>query len=326
MVWRTGLRHKAGNPNGPNRLPTFVGPAEGLRGDGPRSWEGTLSVRAIAPQVRARTDVGSTDHLRVALLTDPAGLVETPAYNRVRVCIHAGPPVFATCRHGREQHRGTVIYGDVDIIPAGIPAAWELKGTDVDLVISLSEELLHETVADSGRSPGALQVFSRFQVRDSQIGHIGWALKAEMENGYPCGRLFTDSLARALAARIIGTHSSLSHNGDGHKTGMRQRKLRDVLCFIEENLGQDIGLYQLAAAGGVCVSHFNALFQKSMGMSAHQYVIHRRVARAADLLRNEDLPIGRIALEAGFCHQSHLAMHMRRILGMSPGQVRQQAR
>lgn len=323
---RRCIRSTAGNPNRPIRLPTFDAPAEGLRGDGPRPGEGTLSVRAIAPQVRTRIDVGHTDHLRVALLTDPAGLVEAPAYNRVRVCIHAGPPVFAACRHGREQHRGTIIYGDVDIIPAGMPAIWDLKGTDVDLVISLSEQLLREAVMDSGRLPGALQIFSRFQIRDSQIEYIGWALKAEMENGYPSGCLYTDSLARALAARLIGKHSSLSRNGNAHTSGIPQRRIRDVLCFIEENLGQDISLHQLAAAGGVCVSHFNTLFRKSIGMSAHRYVIHRRVARAAELLRHGDLPIGQVALEAGFCHQSHLAMHMRRILGMSPVEVRQSAR
>jgi AraC family transcriptional regulator len=315
-------------PREPISLPTFDALVEEPRGDGPRSREGTLSLRAIVPQIRTRIELGRTEHLRVALLTDPAGLVEAPAYDRVRVCIHAGPPVFACCRHGREQHHGTVIYGDVDIIPAGTPAVWELKGTDIDLVIILSEQLLGEAVLDSGRSPSSLQVLSRFQVRDTQIEHLGWALKAEMGNGYSSGRLYTDSLGRALAVRIVGAHSSFSsssHNNE-HTDGIPQRRLRDVLGFMEENLGQDITLQELAAAGGVCVSHFNALFRKSMGMSAHQYLIRRRVARAAELLRNDNMPIGQVALEVGFCHQSHLAMHMRRILGVSPSRLRPASR
>jgi len=40
--------------------------------------------------------------------------------------------------------------------------------------------------------------------------------------------------------------------------------------------------------------------------------------RAAALLRENKLSISQIALETGFSHQSHLALHMRRVLGVSP--------
>jgi AraC family transcriptional regulator len=58
----------------------------------------------------------------------------------------------------------------------------------------------------------------------------------------------------------------------------------------------------------------------------HQYVIQRRVDRAATLLRNSRLPIGQIATEVGFAHQSHLARHLRRVTGVSPNQLRQDLR
>jgi AraC family transcriptional regulator len=54
----------------------------------------------------------------------------------------------------------------------------------------------------------------------------------------------------------------------------------------------------------------------------HQYVIQRRVDRAATLLRNSRLRIGQIATETGFAHQSHL----RRATGVSPNQLRQDFR
>jgi len=171
----------------------------------PQSGESTVSVRAIVPHIEPeRIELGITDHLRVALLSDPPGLVEAPPSNRIAVCIHAGPPVFACCSHGKEQDRGTVIHGYVDIIPSNTPATWELKGTDIDLVIGVSQTLVREIVMDSGRDPRRLEIRSRFQVRDTQIEHSGRALKAEMETGYPCGRLYMDSLATALATRLGG--------------------------------------------------------------------------------------------------------------------------
>ena len=48
----------------------------------------------------------------------------------------------------------------------------------------------------------------------------------------------------------------------------------------------------------------------------------RRVEHAKNLLGATELPISRIALEAGFAHQSHLARHMRRVLGVSPNALR----
>ncbi|HXG90814.1 MAG TPA: AraC family transcriptional regulator [Blastocatellia bacterium] len=107
-----------------------------------------------------------------------------------------------------------------------------------------------------------------------------------------------------------------------HKPSLSGRKLKEVLAFIEDNLSRDVSLANLAAAAGLSVSHFKTVFRESVGMPAHQYVIRRRVERAKGLLGEGNLPISQIAAEVGFAHQSHLAYHMRRVLGLSPKQVR----
>jgi methylphosphotriester-DNA--protein-cysteine methyltransferase len=66
--------------------------------------------------------------------------------------------------------------------------------------------------------------------------------------------------------------------------------------------------------------------RKATGMPVHQYVIRRCVERAALLLREGKLPISQIAMELGFAHQSHLAMHMKRLLSVSPSHVLGSAR
>jgi AraC family transcriptional regulator len=53
-------------------------------------------------------------------------------------------------------------------------------------------------------------------------------------------------------------------------------------------------------------------------MPVHQYVIQRRVERAKTLLMQKGLSMAEIALAAGFAHQSHMARHMRRVLGLPP--------
>ncbi len=255
-------------------------------------------------------------------MTDPAGLVESPPSDRVRVCIHAGPPVYALCRHGTAQHRGTVIFGDVDIIPPHLAAAWELQGTDVDLVITIEEERLRRVVQGSHADPRHLEIRSRFQTRDARIEHIGWALKAEMESGYPSGPLYLESLAEGLAACLVHNHSSIAREPARERGAITARRLRDATSFIEDNLSRHLSLSEIAGVTGLSVSHFTVQFRRTTGVSVHQYVIHRRVDRAAALLRAGKLSINQVAVEVGFCHQSHLAMHMRRVLGVAPREIR----
>ena len=52
-------------------------------------------------------------------------------------------------------------------------------------------------------------------------------------------------------------------------------------------------------------------------------VLH--LERAALLLREGKLPISQIAVDVGFAHQSHLAMHMKRLLGTSPSRFHRSA-
>jgi AraC family transcriptional regulator len=57
-------------------------------------------------------------------------------------------------------------------------------------------------------------------------------------------------------------------------------------------------------------------------MPVHQYVIQRRVERAKTLLMQDGASMAEIAQAAGFAHQSHMARHMRRVLGVAPKRMR----
>ena len=75
-------------------------------------------------------------------------------------------------------------------------------------------------------------------------------------------------------------------------------------------------------AGGTSASHLKTLFKRSMGISVHAYVVQRRVTRARQLLLKGDLPSSQVALESGFADQSHMARCFRRLLGLTPSELR----
>jgi AraC-like DNA-binding protein len=63
-------------------------------------------------------------------------------------------------------------------------------------------------------------------------------------------------------------------------------------------------------------------YRQATGERISETLARHRVERAAQLLRESDRPAALIALEAGFCDQSHMSRTFRRLLGRSPSSVR----
>src|SRR6266566_7603289 len=277
------------------------------------------------------TQVGPLDSgnrcetLRVLLRSDGPGVLEVPELDAPRVAIYIGRPVRMECSHGVQNHSGLAIHGDIDVIPDGMRSRWEMKEADTALVLRMERHLLCQVAEESGFEDH-IEIRSRFRIRDSQIEHLGWALMAEVQNEFPSGNLYMDCMARALAIQLLRNHSSVSRTDSLPEGCMPRRKLHQVMSYIEENLGSNLSLQAIAEAAGMSASHLKVTFRKASGMPVHQYLIRRRVERAALLLREGKHPISQIAIAVGFAHQSHLAMHMRRLLGVSPAAVLRSAR
>ncbi len=261
-----------------------------------------------------------SDALRVVLRSDGPGVVEVPELDVPRIAIYAGRPIRMDCRHGVKSHSGLAFHGDIDIIPDGVASHWEMREVDTALVLLVGRHLLRQVAEESGFT-NCIEIRSRFRIRDAQIEHLGWALMAEAQHGYPSGHLYMDSMATALAVQLLRNHSSVAGTRSQPEGGMPRHKLRHVQSYIEENLRSDLSLHTIALASGMSASHLKSTFRKAAGMPVHQYVIRRRVERATLLLREGKLSVTQIALEVGFAHQSHLALHLRRVMGVSPGHV-----
>jgi AraC family transcriptional regulator len=266
--------------------------------------------------------LGESESLSLGLFYDAPGVVRFAGSPKAVLLLHFGLPAYISSRRAGQSHRGQATHRDIDVIPPGTPSLCEVDRLHTSLTVGVNAELLRHIADELVGGDRPVEIRNRFQVRDPQIENMVWSLKTEMENGYPCGRLYLDGLAIALAAKMVRCHSSHPPCDGNVKGGMPSWRLKRVLSFIEENLGCDLNLRELASVAGLSVTHFKILFRKTLGVPAHQYVIRRRVERAASLLRESEMPIGQVALESGFSHQSHLALHMRRLLGVSPSRFR----
>ncbi|MEG9433752.1 helix-turn-helix transcriptional regulator [Terriglobus sp. ADX1] len=193
---------------------------------------------------------------------------------------------------------------------------------DRAVLIILPQSLLD--IAVSEMVCPALEVLNRFQIRDPVLEALAVAAAREIEDGCPSGGAYLDGIGLAVSSRLLTHHTGLVPGAD-EVDGLSGHRLKRVLSYIEDRLGAEMSLTDIAASAGLSASHLTTLFRKSMGLSVHQHVIRRRVERAKAMLQEGTLPIAEVALAVGFSHQSHMSRHMVRVLGMRPLQIRQVA-
>lgn len=233
-----------------------------------------------------------------------------------RLRLHLGRPVTGTCSQGQPFH---YTRGDLDLLPAGYDDVCVQESSTTSLVVELSPSLLHGAAEDLGLPRARAQLEPRHQLRDKQLELIALALEAESAAGHPSGALYSESLGLALSARLLGVATNEEPRS---RRGLSPKQRAQLVDFIEAHLDQTLSLQRLARVSGTSASHLKTLFKRSMGVSVHAYVVQRRVARARQLLLKGELPSSQVAFESGFSHQSHMARCVRRLLGVSPSELR----
>lgn len=249
----------------------------------------------------------------------PLGRFDSPVDHRHVLCLHLGGPVPVSYRAGRVERQGTRLHGQFCVVPAGSSTRWTLTAPATSLLLRLSPALLDETADAMRVGTHDTSLAPSIHVRDPQVERIGWMMQAEERDGHPGGRLFADSLASALAARLLVLQTR--KEASASPRALPAWRLRRVVEYIEAHLDEDLTLPALAAVAGYSVSHFKPLFRQATGMPAHRFVMERRVERARLRLLEGRMSITQIALEAGFAHAGHMARCLRRRLGASPSQI-----
>ena len=241
--------------------------------------------------------------------------------------MHVGKAAVSSCRRGGQSRYGTTVHGDINIIPPDTPSRWEiLEEDDTALIVGVPPSILEMAAKDLGVEPGRTNIRNVFCLRDPQIQAICFALKAELESGATSGRLYTDSLVTGITARVLSRYSSLQPPPEARYRSLSGYDLKRLLLYLESNLVFNLSLSDIASYVGLSTSHLKTVFRESVGMPIHEYVIQRRLDRARTLLATGSQSITDIALECGFTHQSHMARHMRRLLGVSPREFRRNSK
>jgi AraC family transcriptional regulator len=259
-------------------------------------------------------------HIDVGTKFVEPGLCDSPAHVDHRLSIHVGKPVASVCWEGRPRRRYVRTPGGINIVPAGAQSRWWIESPMKQMHVRVPYQSFALAARDLGFDPGSVRLDARHQVRDARIEHIGHALRLELADGNPNGRLFLDSLSVALCVQLIREFSRSAPVAAPRRITLGPLQLARVTEYIDEHLASALTLPELAEVAGTSVSYLKAAFKETFGTPVHRYVVERRVERAARLLAAGE-PISSVAAEVGFAHASHMARWMQRLLRTTPSEL-----
>ena len=133
--------------------------------------------------------------------------------------------------------------------------------------------------------------------------------------GYP------ETLAILLAFEINRLQGQLTKRAIAQH-GLTPRQLRIVTDYLESHLSDRTTIAELSALLDLSRFHFIRAFKKVAGMPPHQFIMHRRIERARELLASPDLSVVEVAERTGFNGSPQLTRAFRRIVGTTPSEFR----
>ncbi|HEY2798269.1 MAG TPA: AraC family transcriptional regulator [Thermoanaerobaculia bacterium] len=251
----------------------------------------------------------------------PACLIERHEHPEIFLhVVLSGSVMYEVSTRGRLK-RLEAVPGTTFILPRGTVDEVRWEGPTRRLAVAIGPYLL-EGSTDETMSRGDIELVEHWALVDPQIASILQAMRTDLSEGSPAGRLYGESLANALAVYLVGRYGVRRAPPRTPVGGMPGRRLRRVLDYIGENLTGDLGLADLAGVAGMSPHYFSELFRRSMGRPPHQYVLSQRIERAKKSLRNPKHSVLEAGLSAGFDNPSHFARTFRRLVGATPRQFR----
>jgi AraC-like DNA-binding protein len=96
------------------------------------------------------------------------------------------------------------------------------------------------------------------------------------------------------------------------------RHLLRAKDLIDARYREPLDVPSIARAAHLSPAHFSREFRRTFGETPHQYLLTRRMERAAALLRNTDRTVADICLTVGLRSVGSFTTTFRRIFGLTP--------
>lgn len=198
-----------------------------------------------------------------------------PAY---AVHVYLSPPSrlegWLDGRHARFAPLGV---GDIAILDLDASPILQFHQPADFLRVQISRRSLHELAFEFDERPPAALPTTLGGVNDLVLLSLARALVSKGGDFAFRDRLFTDAIGLAFYTRIVSTHAESPAPGKP-SSGLAPWQSLRACDLMTSNLDGGMTLAELAAACEVSPTYFARAFRRTMGVSAHQWLMSARPA------------------------------------------------
>ena len=138
-------------------------------------------------------------------------------------------------------------------------------------------------------------------------------------NEYMRKLLYYENKSGHILAQVLAESLRFLQTGSSDR---EKENANAILSYIHENFRENLTNRSLGNLFGYHPNYVSFLIKSLTGMPVHQYLIHVRLMKAANLLENTSLSCDQIAKRCGFFDLSYFSKYFKTHFGISPSKYR----
>lgn len=238
-----------------------------------------------------------------------------------------------TGRHTVDGRTYEVRRGDLIFINYGETHAIESEEETSFFNLLVKPEFLCENLIDGGSVDGVFRLFfsedgATLRDRERRKVHFSGVERTELEqliermqtesSGNRIGRQFVlNGYMRLVFGMLI---RALQKEEEPEKKKLSQKAMT---AYLDANFTKPLTVASLAAALGYHPAYLGRAFRTLYGMGVKEYLRHRRIAYAADLLTESTASVTDIITAVGYTNRTQFYRDFEEVYGMTPAAYRE---
>lgn len=140
-----------------------------------------------------------------------------------------------------------------------------------------------------------------------------WQSCANEPEDYEIRIRYDLSMLFAQTAKLMPGKDEKVHRRDA----VREERMKAMLAYIHQNLETDLHVSDIGKAANISESECLRTFREITRVTPMRYVMQLRMQKAAEMLKNTDLPVSEIGSACGFMDMSYFSRVFRASYGVS---------